>query len=789
MGRALKWIGILLLLVVVLLVAAAVAIRYLVDPNDYRDQIAAAVEARTGRQLTLAGELSLSFLPLGIEINGATLGNAAGFGSEPFARIKRAVVGVQLMPLLDKRLELNTIILDGLYLNLSRHKDGSTNWQDLAGGGKEESPAPESGDGGKQALGALSIAGVKVQEGSIIWDDQMGGQRIELSALSLLVGTVVPGKPVDIELALDYRLNQELSGHFEMGTTATVDLATKRLTLHKFSSAARAAGAAIPGGQAQLVMAVNDLLADLEGPQVNLQGLHLESYGMRLSGDLTGTGGDLKANGKLLWEVVDAQQAAPLIPPALAKGSRLELPLALAGETLTAAPLNGNIAGAKLNGELKVTGLLSAPKATGAIAVGQFSPRDLLAVLGVALQTADPQALASATLSTHFEASPGKAALEQLKLTLDDSTLTGRVGLPSFSGPTLRFDLAVDQLVVDRYMPPQAQAAARAPGFQWIATAHAEEAKGGLPVDLLRSLDARGELKIARLTAMNLRSEQVRVVVTSSQGRLRLSPVSANLYGGSYLGNIGLDVTQAQPRYSLDERLTGVQAEPLLKDLQGDAPITGTATVAIKATAAGEQPDAITRSLNGSGSFEFRNGSVNGVNIALSIRRALAAAQGQPQPPNEALSTDFAELAGTLRIDNGVVHNNDLQGKSPLLRIDGDGLVDLPQKQLDYGLTVALVGSLKGQGGQALDDLRNLPIPVRIEGPFEKPEVSVDIKKLLESKGKAALEQELRKRLGIQEQPAAGSAPAEGTAAPTEKPEKQLEQQLKEKVFQELFKR
>jgi AsmA protein len=56
MGKLLKLVGIVLGALVVLLVAVVVGIGLLVDPNDYKDQITAAVSNATGRQLTLEGE-------------------------------------------------------------------------------------------------------------------------------------------------------------------------------------------------------------------------------------------------------------------------------------------------------------------------------------------------------------------------------------------------------------------------------------------------------------------------------------------------------------------------------------------------------------------------------------------------------------------------------------------------------------------------------------------------------------------------------------------------------------
>ena len=68
MSKPLKILAIVLGAVVGLFVIAAVAISLLFDPNDYKDTITSEVKARTGRTLTLEGDLGLTFFPwLGVE--------------------------------------------------------------------------------------------------------------------------------------------------------------------------------------------------------------------------------------------------------------------------------------------------------------------------------------------------------------------------------------------------------------------------------------------------------------------------------------------------------------------------------------------------------------------------------------------------------------------------------------------------------------------------------------------------------------------------------------------------
>src|SRR5690625_1518873 len=134
MPVVLKWILIVLAALVLLLVAAVVAVVVLVDPNDYKDEIAQVVEQQTGRQLAINGDIDLTFFPwLGLQLGEAQLSDAPGFGDQPFVQLEGARLAVAVWPLLkERRLVLDKIVIDGLNVRLIRNAQGRGNWEDLA---------------------------------------------------------------------------------------------------------------------------------------------------------------------------------------------------------------------------------------------------------------------------------------------------------------------------------------------------------------------------------------------------------------------------------------------------------------------------------------------------------------------------------------------------------------------------------------------------------------------------------------------------------------------------------
>ena len=148
-------LGLILLIVVTVVVAP-----FVIDPNDYRDQIQQVVKEKTGRDLLINGDLSLSVFPwVGVGINDVSLSNAEGFKAKHFAEIKEANVKVKLLPLLSQQVEVSTVVLKGVSLNLEKNKAGKTNWDDMAQApAEQDTPSDTATDASSgAAFGAIAV--------------------------------------------------------------------------------------------------------------------------------------------------------------------------------------------------------------------------------------------------------------------------------------------------------------------------------------------------------------------------------------------------------------------------------------------------------------------------------------------------------------------------------------------------------------------------------------------------------------------------------------------------------
>jgi len=163
--------------VVVLLVLSIIIIPIVVDPNNYKEEIQQLVKEKTGRDLMIKGDLSLSVFPwVGVGINQVSLSNADGFKGGNFAEIEQAEVKVKLFPLFSQQIDVSTVVLNGLKLNLAKNKAGISNWADMAkssGDTEEKSSVAKTSESSGASLGAIAVGGIQIVDANVNWNDAM----------------------------------------------------------------------------------------------------------------------------------------------------------------------------------------------------------------------------------------------------------------------------------------------------------------------------------------------------------------------------------------------------------------------------------------------------------------------------------------------------------------------------------------------------------------------------------------------------------------------------------------
>jgi AsmA protein len=668
--------------ILVLCVAGLLAVRLLVNPNDYKAKIVTLVKESTGRDLVLKGDIELSVFPwVALQLGPASLGNPPGFGAEPFLTLDHAAVRVKLLPILAKHLVIDRVELGGLDVRLRRNDQGQGNWENVGA-----APPPEAnagvGDGTAATQLLASLAGIRISNGRVSYPG------IVIEKFNLETGAFAFGEqgvtPVSITLDAHREAPQRDSAQAGAAQRGAVH---ENLTLN----------------------ARFDLSADPHSRRWRFDAVNC-------NGLFGGPGDDRPAH----WEM-----SAPQI--------EVDLP----AQTLAVPEFALSYSNARLTGKLQATNIFDDVGVTGTVALAPLVLHEFAPRLGMVLpRTRDPKAFALFSAGSEFSYGADGLRLEQLQAQLDDSHLRGTVAFSGGEPRALKFDLTVDQIQVDRYLStdtgPAPPPASSAPAGAADASPPARDTTAKTP-----DIDMDGTLSVGSLQLSPLQFTNVRLTLASKDGVLHLFPSLAQIDGGSYSGNITLDRRGAMPVLTLDEHLNGVDMSRLLAGTPYGKHMSGRGTVNVKATARGAELDGLMQSLNGHVDAKVANGAIEGIDLGYELGRARALIKHEAEPAgSKPPRTRFDAFEMSAAITNGVAKTSDLTISSAALRVTGQGSANLVNKAIDFQMLASI---LKSPGASMAD------IPLKITGTYVNPTVKPDVEALAKGQLKQKIEDVLKK--------------------------------------------
>lgn len=213
MRKILIGAGILLLVALVVIIA----IPLLVPVERYRGLIESQAEKMTGREVSIGGPISLSVFPrLALEVEDLRIANPPGARRPQMASLERLELGVALWPLLDRRIEVEKLVLVEPQIGLVVDESGRPNWHFAQQAEQQAEEAPETATQPGREL-AVEIAEVAIEDGRLSYDNLQTDAHYEVEQVDL--SAELPGldAPASAEGDLVYR-----------GEAVTVSLAADR---------------------------------------------------------------------------------------------------------------------------------------------------------------------------------------------------------------------------------------------------------------------------------------------------------------------------------------------------------------------------------------------------------------------------------------------------------------------------------------------------------------------------------------------------------------------------------
>lgn len=732
----------LILLVVVF--ALLVAAPFFMDANQYKALIVEQAEKATGRQIEI-GQLHLSLFPwVGLTMEDVHIANPKGFAAGDLLQVKSLDVQVAVMPLLGGKYQIERFVLDAPKLQLLRAADGFSNWEDLlpadsarpAADAEQVPPAqpveqPAAAASAEPSTGsilaALSAHSLRMNDGEVHLVDARSGQNINLTSVNIEVDDVQMQRPVSLKVS--GKLDGDafaVDGMFgPIGDIAALDAAKLPLKAHmsvpaaslgklsQLASGLQALGEGTLGLDVQLeqrpngvrvmagsvkLNAEHDLVLEVKAQMPDAKRMQIEQLlasvdGVQLAdvnGTLTGIGGDVRYQMRVNTPELDRVQLSSWLPGLQtmyaahpAPWKTVKLGMLAAGDTKQVDIRDLQL---QLNGELvQVSGNVdfsSAPDirlriASRLLHLDPWLPQPAASAAPAAPKSATPAEIAPAVQAT---AVPADSA--------DASTAQG----------------AGDARPVSANAGPAVAKAAVEPDLRFLKP---------WKIALVMQVD--------QLLMRGLDIGRLRADVNGRNGIISMDPLRFELAGGRIEEQAGINAAVYPATWNESVKIRDVQIQPVLRALAQNDMLSGSLQMETRIHGVGLLPDAAVSRLNGTGNVLLRDGSIRGFDIAAILRNLKDFGQG-----SGAEKTDFSQLSGSFHITNGVARNDDLFVASPLFRLTGYGLVNLPGKVMDYHLKPRLVGTLVGQGDSEAVR-KGLEVPLRLVGPLDKPQVKLEV--------------------------------------------------------------
>jgi AsmA protein len=665
-------------------VLALVAVNLLISADAVRDRVAKRIKEQTGRELKVNGTTALLFAPgPHVIITDATFTDPeARAGTSDFS-VARLVIDLNLFELMSRQVDAERVVLERPVLTLRLGKDDR----------QAKPKQAKAANPGQKHRRDMKLKDVRIEDGTvnIVYDQSGTARRIEHISANLSLPTLTA--PFTGHGKLDWK-DQSVDFNFEL--TSLADLRQKR--------------------PAKLVLAVDTsvIAARFDG-------------NLLTKPDFSGEG-DLTAKAHSIPSLLAWMREKPAVATGIGDG-QLSSHIAWKNDEITLSDARFALEHASGQGQAVVTLKSPRPHVRAALALDYLDLNPFLP---------SGQAKAAGSGANHEAAAPSAAA--QAGSAVPRQAPESDVEPPAAAQPKDWFTKPDQDQGATATEPapapetPDTQAAQSAPDVAPAPASPPVASEQSPPSASPASFDADVNLNVRKTRVSHLELGPSSLGLAFRDGVLNATLGGMELYGGHANGKLVLDASKTVPAFTGNFLVDGVEAKPLLSDAAQFSLLEGHAKLTLQISGAGSTSDEIKSSLAGQGNIAVSDGSIEGIDITEMISQ-VGAGQIPELRQGSGAKTAFSDLGGSFTISGGVAETNNLQMTSPLLKVAAAGTVDLTQSTINMLATPEIVAGAEGQGGA--NDLAGLSVPVRIEGPLDRPTIRPELKGMFANPEKA----------------------------------------------------
>lgn len=478
--------------------------------------------------------------------------------------------------------------------------------------------------------------------------------------------------------------------------------------------------------QAKAVQSLNASgSVDMQGETIRLSGVSAKTDGGIVSGQYNGgaTLGDIPAyDGEFDVTIASLSEFASVtatdVPYAEAIGKiTVEGQVSGQGEAITLPRLSAALSDGQINGRYDGTATWnSGASLDGTLNIDIPSLRQVAKTAGTELppNTKSGDIFGGFSVDGTVKGTPDNIQFTNANIVLDDIKGEGTFAVNMKPAtPFVTGDMNLDGLDLSPYMA--AYSAQNPTGeIQPWSTA---------PINTAPLRAVEGDFNFS---TPNIKTDRIAMGQSDISAKLRGGVMTANMPNIALYGGLGrmiatLDGSGSEAKVSLDIGLDDVNSNSFLASVAGFTQAEGELGSSFKISGRGSSQADIMKSLNGAGDFKLLNGVIKGVDLPALLTGLDQALTSRSLPSGIGPSqiTKFQDLAGLVKIENGVASINSftLQGLGVLA--DGSGKIDLGNQTIDFGLRPRLTG-------ESASNLGAFGIPIEIKGGFGSAKVGLD---------------------------------------------------------------
>lgn len=619
----------------ILAAGGILVLKAVLTPEKIKQTVQTYVAQNFHREVTF-NEAKLNFI--GLTLTDFALSEENTFAQGTFVKAKQLVAKIAVKPLLKKRVEIDTLLLDGLDVQLVAHEDGTFNFTSLLSPADQPAPAQDT------APAQETPAPEKTDPPLVLQAKQVSAQNCALSYLDESSGDVTTVRNLQVTLT-DFDLNAPFQAALALTATLTPQTGPAIEVPLEAQATVFLAGLDLPKASAQITA----FQARYKNAVLNLQGQaeNFTSPAISLSGTLSGVDGQTLAD--------FAPGLAQFSMPALSFDARLNTQLDTSSATVEKAALTVG------NSSLSAAGNLSWQSAFSYRLSGQLSA-DLAQLLQISGgdNTWAPQGVIDGTFTAteqkDFTDINSVLKLKNVRLVFepwDLSDVNGTLRLASLDNLTL------------------SPLTGKLNGEDFSASFAYKQAQ--------QVTDLNVNLDLSKLTLTSFGTSETTADTSAAEPAQSAPATSAsntqrtNIKASVKVGGISVPYFRSNG-LNLTANLTN------LTDAMTQA--DGTVTFAF-------EPGAITN-LN---SLIGQNKWVKILFLPLTVVRSVSGALKLDLFPSEADggSIAFTQAQGAYTFTNGVMNVDETVFKSTVTTLNAGGTVDFPQNALSMRATATLL--------------------------------------------------------------------------------------------------